>query len=201
MNRDQKAALVDELASEIKDAEAIFAVDYRGISVPQAAELRAQLRDADATFRVVKNRLTLRAIDAAGADELSGLKEILQGPTAFAFVRGDAVLAAKSLSKFGREHEILAFKGGLMEGATVDAGQFESIARLPGRDVLNAQLAGMVASPITGLVRGLGSLISGLAIQLQQIQEKGLVGGSAEPEPEPEPEKPEETSEESEKEE
>jgi large subunit ribosomal protein L10 len=178
MNRDQKASLVDELASEISGAEAIFAVDYRGISVPQAAELRAQLRDADATFRVVKNRLTLRAIDVAGAaeltelTELTQLKDVLEGPTAFTFVRGDAVLAAKALSKFRREHEILEFKGGLMEGAALDAGQFESIARLPGRDVLNGQLAGIVASPITGLVRGLGSMIQGLASQLQQLQEQ-----------------------------
>jgi large subunit ribosomal protein L10 len=205
MNRDQKAALVDELASEISGAEAIFAVDYRGISVPQAAELRSQLRDAGATFRVVKNRLTLRAIDAAGVTEL---KDVLEGPTAFTFVRGDAVLAAKALSKFRREHEILEFKGGLMEGAALDAGQFESIAKLPGRDILNGQLAGIVASPLTGLVRGLASMISGLAIQLQQIQEQGLVGGSAEPvaeettqeaaeeteeQPEETPETPEET--------
>ena len=66
MNREQKTAVVEELAAELKDAEAIFAVDYRGISVPQAAELRAELREADARFRVVKNRLTLRAADEAG---------------------------------------------------------------------------------------------------------------------------------------
>ena len=87
MNREQKAAAVAEIAEQIKESEAVFAVDYRGISVPQAAELRAKLRDADATFRIVKNTLTERAADAAEAEPL---KELLEGPTALTFVRGDA---------------------------------------------------------------------------------------------------------------
>ncbi|MDX6652537.1 MAG: large subunit ribosomal protein [Solirubrobacterales bacterium] len=178
MNRDQKAAVVEDLASEIKGAGAIFAVDYRGISVPQAAELRSKLREVDATFRVVKNRLTLRAVDQAGVEEL---KQVLEGPTAFTFVRGDAVVAAKTLAEFRKEHEILEYKGGLMDGTAVDSDQFTAIARLPGRDILNGQLAGMVASPITGLVRGLGALISGLAIGLKQIHDQGLVSGETPP--------------------
>jgi large subunit ribosomal protein L10 len=184
MNRDEKAAVIDDLASQLKEAEAIFAVDYRGISVPQAAELRAKLREADAVFRIVKNRLTQRAVDAAGTDEL---KEVLDGPTAFTFVRGDAVLAAKALHQFRREHEILEYKGGVMDGAAVDPEQFGEIARLPGRDVLNGQLAGMVASPLTGVVRGLAALISGLAMQLKQIEEQGLVTGEAPAEEAPAP--------------
>ena len=91
MNREQKAAAVAEIAESIKEADAVFAVDYRGISVPQAAELRTRLRDVDATFRVVKNSLTERAVDAVGADTL---KVLLEGPTALTFVRGDAALAA-----------------------------------------------------------------------------------------------------------
>ena len=75
MDREQKTAVVEELATELKDATAIFAVDYRGISVPQAAELRAGLRDADTRFRVVKNRLTLRAADEAGTDGIKDLPE------------------------------------------------------------------------------------------------------------------------------
>jgi ribosomal protein L10 len=100
MDREQKTAVVDELATELKDSSAIFAVDYRGISVPQAAELRATLRDADTRFRVVKNRLTLRAADEAGTD---GLKNFLSGPTALALVKGDAALAAKTLDRLGSE--------------------------------------------------------------------------------------------------
>jgi large subunit ribosomal protein L10 len=176
MNRDQKAAVVDEVAAQIADADAVFAIDYRGLSVTQAVELRTRLGEADASFRVVKNRLTSRAADKAGADSL---KEVLEGPTAFAFVKGDAALAAKALANFRREHQLLAFKGGTMEGEPITVEQIESIARLPGRDALRGQFVGVLASPLTGLVRGLGSMVQGLAIALGQIQERGVVGADA----------------------
>src|SRR5262245_48915477 len=107
MDREQKTAVVEQLAGELKDSHAIFAVDYRGISVPQAAELRSGLRDADARFRVVKNRLTLRAADAAGTE---AIKEYLEGPTALTFVKGDAALAAKTIFRLGSEWELLTYK-------------------------------------------------------------------------------------------
>jgi large subunit ribosomal protein L10 len=176
MDKDQKTAVVDELTEELKDAQAIFAVDYRGISVPQAAELREGLRDAGTRFRIVKNRLTLRAADAAGTEQLKGH---LTGPTALALVKGDAALAAKTLSRLGSEWELLDYKGGLMDGEELDPDSFKAIARLPGREALNAQIAGVVASPLTGLVRGLGSMIQGLALQLGQIAEQGLVTGES----------------------
>lgn len=176
MRKEDKAALVDEIVDRLGDAEAIFAVDYRGITVPQAAELRAKLAEAETSFRVVKNRLAKRATERAGTAELDPL---FQGPTALAFVKGDAVAAAKAISTFGRQHDILAYKGGLMDGAPLDPDQFTTIARLPGLDVLHGQLAGVVASPLTGLARGLGAMVSGLAVALGQIQEQGLVGGDA----------------------
>jgi large subunit ribosomal protein L10 len=187
LNRDQKAAVIDEVAAQISGAEAVFAVDYRGISVPQAAELRTKLRDADATFRVVKNTLTERAADKAGAD---ALKELLEGPTAMTFVRGDAAAAAKALSDFRRASggTLLEFKGGWMNGAPLAAPEIEAIAKLPSRDVLYGRLVGMVASPLTGLATSLNGLISGFARQLQQIADQGLVGGSA---PAPEAAEPE----------
>ena len=169
MNREQKAAAVAEIAESIKEADAVFAVDYRGISVPQAAELRTRLRDVDATFRVVKNSLTERAVDEVGADTL---KALLEGPTALTFVRGDAALAAKAIQTFRRETETLEFKGGLLGDEAVDIEQLLALARLPARDVLYGQLVGVVASPISGLVRGLNALIAGLALQLGQIAEK-----------------------------
>ena len=176
MNRDEKAAVVDEIAAQIEGSAAIFAIDYRGISVPEAAALRGSLREADASFRVVKNRLTKLAAEKAGREELG---ELLEGPTALAFIRGDTAMAAKAISTFNREHDVLAFKGGFMDGLTLDEETFASIARLPSRDVLNGQLAGVVASPLTGLVRGLGSMVSGLAVALQQIAEQGLVSGES----------------------
>jgi large subunit ribosomal protein L10 len=169
LNREQKAAVIDEIAAEIKEADAIYAVDYRGISVPAAAELRTKLRDADATFRIVKNTLTERAADKA---EIAELKELLEGPTALTFVRGDAALAAKALNDQARVTETLAFKGGFLNGAPLSPDEIKSLARLPAREVLYGQLVGIVASPITGLVRGLGSLVGGLAVALGQIQAK-----------------------------
>jgi large subunit ribosomal protein L10 len=176
MNREEKSATIQEIAAQIEASEAIFAVDYRGISVPQAAELRSKLREADASFRIVKNRLTKLAADKAGEERLA---DLLRGPTALTFVRGDTAQAAKAISTFNKEHEVLTFKGGFMDGTSLDEEAFISIARLPTRDVLNGQFAGVVASPITGLVRGLGSMIQGLASQLGQIVDKGLVSGEA----------------------
>ena len=178
MNRDQKAAVIDEVAAQISESEAVFAVDYRGISVPQAAELRIRLRDADASFRVVKNTLTERAADKAGAE---ALKELLEGPTAMTFVRGDAAAAAKALSDFRRASggTLLEFKGGWMNGAPLAPPEIEAIAKLPSREVLYGRLVGMVASPLTGLVTSLGGLIGGLARQLQLIADQGLVSGEA----------------------
>ena len=176
MNRDQKTAVVDEIAGQLQEADAIFAVDYRGISVAQVADLRVKLRDADARFRVVKNSLSERAADKAGLDTL---KPMLIGPTALAFVNGDAALAAKALNDAARQLNLLEFKGGVLNGAVLSADDVRSIARLPAREVLYAQLVGTVAAPLTGLARGLNALIAGLAIQLQAIADQGLVTGEA----------------------
>ncbi len=176
MNRDEKSATIEEIAAQIEASEAIFAVDYKGISVPQAAELRAKLRESDASFRIVKNRLSKIAADKAGEERLG---ELLKGPTALTFVRGDTAQAAKTISSFSKANDVLTFKGGFMEGLALDEDRFKAIAKLPGREVLIGQFAGVVASPLTGLVRGLGSMIQGLALQLGQIAEQGLVSGEA----------------------
>src|SRR4051812_15975697 len=176
MNKEQKAAAVAEIAQNIQESDAVFAVDYRGLSVPQAAELRAKLREADARFQVVKNTLTLRAADQAGAESL---KELLVGPTALTYVFGDAAAAAKALRDYARATELLPFKGGLMDGNALTADDISAIARLPSREQLYAQLVGVVAHPIAGLARTLNQLIGGLAVALGQIQEKGLVGEGA----------------------
>ncbi len=169
MNRDQKAVAIAEIASHIDESEAIFAVDYRGITVAQIAELRAKLRESDATFKVVKNSLTERAADQVGAESL---KDFLAGPTALTFVRGDVATAAKAVADYARATQLLPFKGGLMEGAQIDVDQIRSLSRLPSREVLYGQLVGVVASPIGGLVRSLNALISGLAVALGGVQAK-----------------------------
>lgn len=169
MNREQKAATIEAIAAEIDAAEAVFAVDYRGISVPQAAELRTKLREAEASFTVVKNSLTERAADQVGAESL---KPLLSGPTALAFVRGDAAMAAKAIADYARATQLLPFKGGLLNGEALEADQIRAISRLPAREVLYGQLVGIVASPVSGLVRTLNALVGGLAVALGQVQAK-----------------------------
>jgi large subunit ribosomal protein L10 len=168
MKRDQKSEVVEEIAAQIAASDAIYAADYRGISVSQAAALRASLREAGATLRVVKNTLTLLAADKAGAEQV---KELVEGPTAFTFVHGDPAMAAKALDTFARRENVLELRGGLMGDQFLDADALRRLARLPHRDQLNAQMASMVAAPLTGLVRGLGSLLSGLAIALGQVRD------------------------------
>jgi large subunit ribosomal protein L10 len=177
MNRDQKAAVVEEIVGQIQSAQAIFAVDYRGITVTQAAELRERLRETDTRFRVVKNSLSERAADQAGAESL---KPLLVGPTALALVSGDAALAAKALNDAARAfNNLLEFKGGVMDGTALSADDVRAIARLPAREVLHAQLVGTIAAPVSGLVRTLNALVAGLAIQLKAIADQGLVSGEA----------------------
>jgi large subunit ribosomal protein L10 len=185
MNREEKTAAVDRLAEDLSGAQAIFAVDYRGISVPQAAELRSKLRESDASFKVVKNRLAKLAAAKAGTE----IDDLLTGPIALTLINGDPVLVAKTITTFTREHEVLEYKGGMMDGAALDPDGFNAIARLPGLEVLHGQLVGLTASPLTGLVAGMSNLISGLGRQLAQIAEQGLVTGEA-PEPEAPVEEP-----------
>jgi large subunit ribosomal protein L10 len=175
VNREQKAAAIAEIADQIQGSEAVFAVDYRGITVAQIGELRGRLRDADATFRVVKNTLTERAADQVDA---TTLKELLEGPTALTFVRGDAAAAAKAIADYQRVTggDLLAFKGGLMNGDALDAAQITAISKLPSREVLYGQLVGVVAAPITGLARGLNALLSGVAVALGGVLEKKQSG-------------------------
>jgi large subunit ribosomal protein L10 len=176
MNKDQKTAHVEEIAAGLSDAAAIFAVDYRGISVPQAAELRGKLNESDATFKVVKNRLAKLAVAKVGTE---GLDELLEGPTALTLIKGDPVVVAKTISDFTRQHDVLVFKGGIMDGEPLAPDQFLAIARLPGVDVLRGQLVGLAASPLTGLAAGMNNLISGLGRQLAQMADQGLVSGEA----------------------
>ena len=194
MNREQKAQVVEEVAGAIQESNAVFAVDYRGISVPQAAELRTALRGADSTFTIVKNTLAERAADQVGAD---GLKELLEGPTAMTFVRGDAAAAAKALRDFrrGTGGTLLEFKGGWMNGQPLTPEDVDAIAQLPSREVLIGRLVGLIASPLSGLVTALNNLPAGLARQLQAIADQGLVGGgAAAPAPAPAPAAPAEAA-------
>ena len=161
MNRDQKAAAIDEIAAEIQEADAIFAVDYRGISVPQAAELRTQAarrrRDlpdrqehADRARRRQGRRR--RAQGAAGRPDRADVR-----------ARRRRRWRPRRSRDYARATETARLQGRLHGRRAADADEISSIARLPSREVLYGQLVGIVASPITGLARGLGALLGGLA--------------------------------------
>jgi large subunit ribosomal protein L10 len=186
MNKAQKTEAIEQIAAQLQDAAAVYAVDYRGLTVTQAAQLRANLREAGTSFRIVKNSLTLRAADQAGVEAIKPFVRV--GPTALAFVvASDPALAAKALDTFARQTQVIELKGGVLEGQELDVEHLRRLARLPSRDQLNAQLAGVVASPLTTLVRGLGSLLSGIAIVLEQVRgmREQEEGATLAPQPEP----------------
>src|SRR5438874_3231021 len=143
MKREQKEQVVDELTQRLKAAESLLVADYRGLTMPQIDALRSRLIESGARFTVVKNTLTRRAAEAAGADALLTL---LDGPSAIAFLEadGDMVAAAKALADSARESRVLAIRGGVLQGRTMTAAGVESLAMLPPGDVLRGPvLAGI----------------------------------------------------------
>lgn len=172
MNRDQKTEAIAEIVENINASDAVLVVDYRGLSVTQASELRNKLREADATLVVAKNTLTGRAIAEVGASA-EPLRDFLAGPTALTYVKGDVAAAAKVITTFAKDNEDLpTFKGGVLDGNQLGPDEIQAIAKLPSRQALYGQLVGLVASPITGLARSLGGLLGGLAIALGEVNAK-----------------------------
>lgn len=134
----------------------------------QLGELRDRLRAAEGEYTVVKNTLARRAASDTGRE---ALLPYLDGPTGLVWVGGDPAVAAKVLDAFASEHaDGLAIKGGLLEGADLATADVTRLAKLPSREVLLAQLAGTIASPLTGLAGGLNNLIGGLARSLGALQ-------------------------------
>lgn len=177
MNRQQKQQAVGELTNEFSEAEAVYAVDYRGLTVAQLSELRGRLLQQDTKLKVVKNSVTKLAADQA---EVSTISEHLAGPTALAFVRGDAAAAAKTLQGFVKESdEILELKGGLLNGKALSSADVVAIAKLPSRETLVQQLVTLIAQPISGTARTLNAILAAVPVQLQKIADEGLIGGNA----------------------
>jgi large subunit ribosomal protein L10 len=150
MKREQKEQVVDELTQRLKAAETLLVADYRGLTMPQIDELRTRLLASGARFTVVKNTLTRRAAEAAGAEALLAL---LDGPSAIAFLEddGDMVAAAKALAEAARETRVLEIRGGVMQGRAVSAAEVESLATLPSAEVLRGQVLGAIIAPLTAL--------------------------------------------------
>ena len=151
MKRESKEQVVTELTERLRASETLLVADYRGLTMPQIDSLRTRLLESGARFTVVKNTLTRRAAEAAGADALLAL---LEGPSAIAFLEsdGDMVAAAKALADAARETRVLAIRGGVLEGRPMTAAEVESLATLPPLDVLRGQVLGAIVAPLTALL-------------------------------------------------
>jgi large subunit ribosomal protein L10 len=151
MERSAKERIVEELTERLRSSDTLIVADYRGLTMPQIDDLRSKLLDQGARFTIVKNTLTRRAAEDAGA---AALLALLEGPTAIAFLEsdGDPVAVAKALADAARETRVLAVRGGLLEGRPMSADEVESLAKLPPVDVLRAQVLGAVTGPLTTIV-------------------------------------------------
>jgi large subunit ribosomal protein L10 len=187
MLRQDKERIVGELVERLKGSQNLLVADYRGLTMPEIDELRTKLLESGARFTVVKNTLTRRAAEEAGIQQLL---ELIDGPTAIAFIDadGDPAAAAKILYDTARARDVLVLRGGLLDGATVSDAEVKQLATLPPADVLRAQLASAVAAPLTTVVglftAPLRDLVNVLDARIKQLEEQG----EAPPEPEPEAE-------------
>jgi large subunit ribosomal protein L10 len=167
MARADKATAVADIAEQFRDSTATVITEYRGLSVANLAELRRSLAPS-ATYSVAKNTLIRRAASEAG---IEGLDELFVGPTAIAFVSGEAVDAAKAIKTFAKEHKALVIKGGYMDGRALTVAEVERIADLESREVLLAKLAGAMKANLSkaaGLFNAPASQIARLAAALQE---------------------------------
>jgi large subunit ribosomal protein L10 len=150
MQKEDKERVVAELTERLRSAETLFVADYRGLTMPQIDALRGRLLENGARLSVVKNTLTRRAAEAAGADALLAL---LEGPSAIAFIEadGDMVAVAKALADSARETKVLEIRGGVMSGREISASSVEELAKLPPIDVLRGQVLGAIIAPLSAI--------------------------------------------------
>ena len=154
----QKEKEVEELAAKIKEAKIVLLTDYRGISVEQVTNLRADLRKSNSEYRVIKNNITRRALAKC---EYEGLEDLLEGPTAVVMNNEDYLDAAKAIYNFAKDNDFYKIKGGIIEGKVMTAEEIITLAKLPSKETLIGMLAGAL----------LGN-ISKLAVALDQVREQ-----------------------------
>ena len=150
-----KQPIVDEISGVIKDAQSVVVVDYRGLTVSEDTQLRTQLREAGVSYKVYKNTLVSRAVEGT---EFESLRDVLEGPSAFAVSTDDATAPARILAKFAKTAPALEIKAGVVEGTYYDAEGMKAIASVPSRDELLSKLLGSLQSPITNLARVLNQI-------------------------------------------
>jgi large subunit ribosomal protein L10 len=164
----KKEALA-QIKSDFQAADAVWVVDYRGLSVKEAENLRGAIRNQDASMKVYKNSLTEIALKEL---ELPALAEVLEGPSAFVFVSGDPVASAKALKTFAKSNPKLELKGGLLDGAVMSRTQIEAIADLPSREQLIAKLLGTIRNPLSSVVSVLNEVPAKLVRTIGAIADK-----------------------------
>jgi large subunit ribosomal protein L10 len=190
MQKEDKERVVTELTERLKTAETLIVADYRGLTMPQIDALRGRLLEHGAKFTVVKNTLTRRAAEAAGADALLAM---LEGPSAIAFIEadGDMVAVAKALADSARETKVLAIRGGILDGKPISGEDVEELAKLPPFDVLRGQVLAAIIAPLTSLLALVNAPLQNL-VGLIDARIEQLGGEAPAPEPEaeaaPEPE-------------
>src|SRR5215210_1778046 len=208
MLRREKERIVEDLTERLKGSQGLIVTDFRGLTMPQIDALRSELLEHGARFQVVKNTLTRKAAEEAGADAVLAL---LEGPSAIAFVEadGDPVAVAKALGDAAATTRILAIRGGVLEGVAMSADEVQSLAKLPPFDVLRAQLVGTIISPLTTVVglltAPLRDVVGLIDARIAQLEEQGEGAGgdaaasapqpAAEPEAAADPAEPGETTE------
>jgi large subunit ribosomal protein L10 len=176
MQKADKERVIAELTERLSSADALLVADYRGLTNSQLASLRVELLKHGAKLSVVKNTLTRRAAEAAGADALLAM---LEGPTAIAFVEadGNAVAVAKALSDAAKDTKILALRGGVLSGNPITGDEIERLAKLPPLEVLQAQLVGVIVAPLTQLAAVLNAPLQNLVglinARITQLEEGG----------------------------
>jgi len=184
MLKSEKEKIVAELAEKLKDTPTLFVADYRGLSVTEIDDLRTKMIEHGARFTVVKNTLTRRAAEAAGADALLAM---LEGPTAIAFIEadGDMVAVAKALADSARTTKILAIRGGILDGSPIGEDDVKNLATLPPLDVLRGQVIGAITAPlmtVVGLISApVRDLIGLIDARIEQLQAQGDTSGAEAP--------------------
>lgn len=169
MARPEKTQAVEEITGRFQESNAALLTEYRGLSVGEIAELRSALREADADYKVLKNTLARIAVREVGLDELA---DMLEGPTAIAFCRGDAVAAAKALDEAAKKFPVLVVKGGVLRGKIIDAGQTKALASLEPREIQLAKIAMLMNTPLQQTVNVFAAALRDLGSMLAQVLAK-----------------------------
>lgn len=160
---------VVKIKEELAAAQAVWIVDYRGLTVKEIQELRRNVRESGASMKVYKNTLMHLALSDSG---LPTMDDILEGPSAFVFAESDPAAAAKVIKNYAKTNENLSIKGGMMDGEAYDAAQVEAIASLPSKEEIIGQIAGMISGVARGLATSINGVPRGLAQSLSQVAEQ-----------------------------